>query len=133
MGIFSLKSKTEMTAAIVSDLDALVAEPIAFKLHGKIFTINPISTLELLKFTNAFAKIQAINTKSEPITVAELVDAYLEVISSVCPEIERRDIEAMTQAQISALFQLVMDSVVGKAHAQPDVESGEGSKKKHLT
>lgn len=131
MGIFSLKGKQEITATIVSDLDALVAEPIAFKLHGRIFTINPISTLELLKFTNAFTKIQAIQGKADSITVSELVDAYLGVISSVCPEIERSDIENMTQPQIAALFQLVMDSVVGKAHAQPGIE--EDSKKKPLS
>ena len=114
---------------VVSDLDALVAEPIAFRFAGEVHEIKPVSTLELLRFTNAFAQLQELNGRSDAITVAELVDAYTSVISSVCPSITRDHVEDMTQAQVAALFQLVMDSVVGKAHAQPGVEP-EGAKKK---
>lgn len=131
MSLFSLKAKTqESTAQIVSDLDALVAEPIAFRFQGKVHEIKPISTLELLKFTNAFAGLQELNGKSDAITVEELVDAYTQVISSVCPSITFEHVKDMTQAQVAALFQLVMDSVVGKAHVQPDSED---AKKKQMS
>jgi len=117
----------ESSAQVVSDLDALVAEPIAFRFKGRVHEIKPISTLELLKFTNAFAALQTLQGKSDTVTVAELVDAYAGVIASVCPTITREHVEDMTQAQVSALFQLVMDSVTGKAHVMP---GGEAEKKK---
>lgn len=115
---------------VVSDLDALVAEPIAFRFNGEVHEIKPVSTLELLSFTNAFAELQELNGRSDAITVGELVDAYTSVISSVCPSITRDHVESMTQAQVAALFQLVMDSVVGKAHAQPGIAGSEDAKKK---
>ena len=127
MSLFSLKSKIESTAQVVSDLDALVAEPIAFRFKGRVHEIKPISTLELLKFTNAFAILQGLNEKSGTVSVEELVTAYAEVIGSVCPTITREHVQEMTQAQVGALFQLVMDSVTGKAHAAPGV-SGEEKK-----
>jgi len=131
VSLFSLKQKIqESSAQVVSDLDALVAEPIAFRFKGKVHEIKPISTLELLKFTNAFAGLQELSGKSDTITVSELVEAYTQVISSVCPTITSDHVKDMTQAQVAALFQLVMDSVVGKAHAQPGVASTEDAKKK---
>ena len=116
---------------VVSDLDALVSEPIAFRFNGEIHEIKPVTTIELFSFTTAFAEIQEISSRGEQVTVSELVDAYARVISSVCPTITRAHVEDMTQPQVGALFQLVMDSVVGKAHAQPGVEP-EDAKKKHL-
>jgi hypothetical protein len=116
---------------VVSDLDALVSEPIAFRFNGEVHEIKPVSTLELLSFTNAFAELQELNGRADSITVGELVDAYTSVISSVCPSITREHVESMTQAQVAALFQLVMDSVVGRAHAAPGVEpESEDAKKK---
>lgn len=129
MSLFAFKKPVETTAQVVSDLDALVAEPIAFRFQGKLHEIKPISTLELLRFTNAFAQLQQLNQKSDTISVDELIDAYTSVISSVCPTITREHVKDMTQAQVSALFQLVMDSVVGKAHAQPGIGSEDAKKK----
>ena len=130
MSLFSLKAKAaQPTAVIVSDLDALIAEPIAFRLQGEVHEIKPVSTVELLKFTNAFARLQALNESSGTLSVADLVDAYTQVISSVCPTITRAHVEGMTQSQIAALFQLVIESVMGKAHVAPSVETADDKKK----
>lgn len=128
MSLFPFSKKETTPAHIVSDLDALIAEPIAFRFQGRVHEIQPISTLELVRFTNAFAALSELNGKSDTISLAELIDAYTRVISAVCPTITRAHVEDMTQAQIAALFQLVMDSVVGKAHAEPG--QPEDSKKK---
>lgn len=123
MSLFSIKPKNFVqpsAASIVSDLDALIAEPISFRLHGEIHSINPISTIELLRFTNAFARLKVLNETSGTLSVDDLIGAYTEVISSVCPSITRKHIESMTQSQIAALFQLVLDSVMGKAHVAPE-------------
>ena len=129
VSLFSLKAKPVSTAAVVSDLDALIAEPIAFRLHGEVHEIKPVSTVELLKFTNAFARLQTLNESSGTLTVADLVDAYTHVIASVCPTITREHVEGMTQSQVAALFQLVIESVMGKAHVAPNVTASDDKKK----
>lgn len=128
MSLFPFTRKEITPATIVSDLDALIAEPIAFRFQGRVHEIQPISTLELVRFTNAWASLSELNGKSDAISVSDLVDAYTKVISAVCPSITRSHVEDMTQAQIAALFQLVMDSVVGKSHVEPD--QTDDSKKK---
>lgn len=113
-------------AKLVSDLDRMLTESIAFKLHGKVHRINPITVEEFYKFTKAFSLVGGL--KAEGISPAEAVTLYHEVISSVAPSVSRKDIEGMTQAQVGALLQLVIEAVTGKAYTEvPQV--GEGEKK----
>ena len=49
MSLFNLKTgkPIEMPESqVVSDLDAMVAMPVAFRLHGKVHYIKPISVRE---------------------------------------------------------------------------------------
>lgn len=113
-------------AKLVSDLDRMLTESIAFKLHGKVHRINPITVEEFYKFTKAFSLVGGL--KAEGISPAEAVTLYHEVISSVAPSVSRKDIEDMTQSQVGALLQLVIEAVTGKAYTDvPQV--GEGEKK----
>lgn len=114
-------------AKLVSDLDRMLTESIAFRLHGKVHRINPITVEEFYKFTKAFSLVGGL--KAEGISPAEAVTLYHQVISSVAPTVSRKDIEDMTQSQVGALLQLVIEAVTGKAYTEvPQV--GEGEKKK---
>lgn len=125
MGLFGLKParETAKAAVVIADLDKLIAEPIAFRFDGKTHLINPISTKEFFRVTANLAKMDELKAKSE-VSAEELIDAYTNLISSVCETIGRKEIENMTQAQVGALFQLVLDCVTGKAQA--------GTEKKNL-
>ena len=104
-------------AVVVSDLDALVDTPVAFKFQGETHVINPLTAGEFLQVYEAFAKIEIlVNEKN--ITAQEVVEAYTELFSSVCKTITKRHVEEMTQAQSAALFQLVLQSVTGKAQVE---------------
>lgn len=98
---------------LIADLDSIVEEKIMFKLHGKQHFIAPISTIEFFKFAEKLAAFNALRDK-ENIKGEELVNGYFEVISSVCNSINIDDIEKCTSAQIGALFQLVLDKVMGR-------------------
>lgn len=100
---------------LYADLDAIIAEPIYFKLHGKRHAIKAISTKEFFKVSTALANVWDLTDKNQ-ITAKELVDRYTELFSSICSTITREDIENMEQAQAVGLLQLVMDAMTGKAH-----------------
>jgi hypothetical protein len=133
MNLFKKSKVDSQPATIVSDLDALISETIAFKVHGKIHKIKPITVEEFVKFSLALSDAQTLQT-AESVKTNDLIDVYLKIFQAVCDTIERKDIESMTQPQVGALLQLVVEAVMGKAQGK----SGEsvddsGEKKKSLT
>ena len=101
---------------VVADLDALIEQRVSFKLHGKVHEIKPISSKDFLIFTNNLSKLMELKDKNK-IEAEELIEKYHGLISSLCDTIKIEDIESMTQPQVGALFQLLLDSVTGKAQA----------------
>lgn len=119
MGLFKIRDinhGAENTGArVIADLDALIAEPVAFRFQGKSHLIKPISTAEFLKFLEASAKIGEVivDKSAKP---ADIITAYHRLISSVCDTFTRRDVELMTEAQSWALFRVIVETVKGKPH-----------------
>lgn len=107
-------TRSKHKAEMVADLDALLDESISFRLHGRDHEIRPISAAEFFKFTNAYAGLSALGNKSE-IPTEQLINAYYEVFSSVCTTISKEDVRQMSIAQVGALFQLIIESVTGRA------------------
>jgi hypothetical protein len=98
----------------VTDLDAIVAEPVYFKYHGKIHRVEPVTFEDFLKFTNAQSELFSSNRNNEKMTPEQLVARYYSVISSLCKTVSLEDIRSMEQVQIAALYQLIMDMVTGQ-------------------
>jgi hypothetical protein len=107
------QSHNQINGAVVSDLDALIAAPVPFKFNGKVHVINPISVVEFYKYINALSGIMNLNQDS--VTVDEMIDKYYALFGAICDTITRNDISSMTQAQVTALFQLTVDSIMGKS------------------
>jgi hypothetical protein len=101
-------------AVVVADLDKLVSEQTAFRWDGKVHVIKPLATETFFKVCNELSRMQDL-AKREALTAKELVDAYSDLFASICDTIHRKDVESMSQAQVGALFQLVIDSVAGKS------------------
>lgn len=109
----------------VTDLDAIIAEPVSFRYKGKIHTLRPMRLDEFLKFTNAQANLMgSLKDTANPMTAKALAKKYHEVVFSVCETITIDDILGMEQVQVAALYQLVIDLVTGQ------VKTGDDSKKK---
>lgn len=114
--LFNLKptrqAKEEETH-IVADLDAIDVRPAKFKWDGKIHEIRAVNTFEYLKVTEIFARMDMLSKRSD-FTVQELAEVYADLITSVCDTIKRDDVYKMTNQQIGALFQLILDQVSGR-------------------
>lgn len=104
---------------VVRDLDAIISEPVFFKLHGKVREIRPISTAGYLKYVNSLAALYELKDK-QTVSADELIDRYFELVSAVCDDFTREDIEEMGQQQIGALFQLILDTISGKSQVEAE-------------
>lgn len=104
---------TEAATQAVADLDAMLVEPVSFKLHGKMHLIKPLSVEQFMVLSASLVDIVELQ-KQNSITPKELIDKYYALISNVCDSVKRSDIEQMSQQQVSALFNLVIETVTGK-------------------
>lgn len=122
MGLFSLKpARTQYTAEdvkVVADLDALIAQPVGFKLNGKTHVIKPVTTEQ---FFNLITKLEQLDTLKRKIAATsdidenEFVKAYHEVFSVACDTMTKDDLYQMTHAQRAALLQIILQAVGGTA------------------
>lgn len=130
MDLFAkFKSAPKSQAKVIADLDALISEPIAFKFGGRVHLIQPIQTSEFFVITNKLAKMDLLRAKSE-ISKEELLKAYEDVICSACKTIKPKDIASMTQTQLAAIFQLILDCLTGKAYIESEDEKKNSQMKK---
>ena len=98
---------------VIADLDALISNDVGFIFQGKTHRIKAITTENFFNVTNAIAKLDSM--RNGKYTKADLLGTYAGIFSSVCDTIGPSDIENMTQAQVGALFQLILDCVTGKS------------------
>lgn len=114
---------------MVADLDALLSESVVFRLGGERHVINPVSTGTLFEFQKGWAQLRNAFEKKADFDAETLIDAYTRVIGSVCSSIKRSHIENMTQAQLAALFKLVMSTITGEVYVKDEPEKVETKKK----
>lgn len=105
----------------VTDLDAIIAEPVSFRYQGKVHKLNPMRLDEFLRFTNAQARLmEYLQVEGKTLTPRQLAEQYHEVIGSVCSTLSVDDIMGMEQVQVAALYQLVIDLVTGQVKTPND-------------
>lgn len=109
---------------IVTDLDALVNEEVAFRLAGKTYKLRPLSAGEAFVVWQNLAKLESLKSQKE-VSFEQVINFYAELFGSICPDIKRKHVEDMSQTQCAALLQLVLDTVTGRVFAD--------SKKKALS
>ena len=108
---------TEAATNSVADLDALLVEPISFKLHGKNHVIKPLTVEQFMILSAALIDIVDLQ-KKQGLSSEELIDKYYGLVSSVCDTVKKSDIENMSQQQVSALFNLIIKTVTGEVFVE---------------
>lgn len=103
---------------VIADLDAMLAQPVAFTLLGKRHIIEPITTQQALVFSNEYVSFQDLMNKDSKLTPDEIIDGYLRLVSSVVPSIAKSDIENAAESQLQALFVLIIETFTGKIFAE---------------
>lgn len=103
---------------VVTDLDRLVEDRIAFKLNGKTHLIKTVSVELLLKVTNENAKLQTLRGV-EGIDQKMIYDAYAKIFGTMCDTITIHDVREMSQMQIAVLFRTIVNCITGK-YSEPE-------------
>lgn len=102
-----------LAPVMVSDLDAMISQPVSFKVLGKTHVIQPLTVQQFTQFAFAYSQIMALHNQ-EVVTPDELVEAYYKMVSSVCDTVTKEDISKMSQQQVAGLFQIMVDLQAGK-------------------
>jgi hypothetical protein len=111
---------------VITDLDAILTRTIAFQLNGKMYKVPPLTVERFTMAVNGLAMIDQLrlrDSEEKKISEKELLDAYEVVFSSVCPSIKRRDIEAMSQQQVAALFNTILAQIMGQKRFDSEKKS----------
>lgn len=99
---------------VVTNLDAIKGRTIGFRFNGKIHKIKPLPVEKYIEATAAMAAIgELIANKKRVRTEAELLDAYDAIFSVMCPSVSRADLEDMSVQQIGALYNTILQHVMG--------------------
>jgi hypothetical protein len=126
---FLKKNKLNIESEVIADLDAMLSSNVAFKFKGKVHVLKPIDLETFMLATEAMARADALLKKKE-ISYNECVQQYVDIICSVCDTISKEDIEQMTIAQVSALLNLVLETISGKVlEKKKTIEKQKSSKK----
>ena len=129
MGLLTLRPARGKYASsdspVVADLDALTAEPIHFKFQGNKHTIYPFTQVQFLRVMNRYSDI-VNRVQEKKLDREERNQLYADLFGQCCATIGRREVDMMTDPQIGALMQLIIDSVTGRIQG----EAGKDQKKK---
>lgn len=119
LGFFRSKLMPARSANIesIADLDAMIVEPVSFKLHGKTHVISPLTTQQFLVLSAALNNIYQLKNDGE-VTAQVLIDRYYELMHIASKTITKSDIEKMSQYQVSALFELITQTITGKLFSE---------------
>lgn len=100
---------------VVTDLDAIVGRTIGIVVLGRKHVVKPLDMRQFIQASNAFAALNQMSDQSKGVkTEDELLDAYTEVFSSMCPTIKRKHVEQMNHQQVGALLNTLMAQYAGK-------------------
>lgn len=116
--VFKKSPKVE----IITDLDAILTRTVGFRFNGRIYQIKPLTLEQFALATNALAGIDLLRRETH-IDSDQLIDAYANLFEVVCPEIGRKDIQEMGVQRVAALYQLVVEIIVGKAEIEAQKKS----------
>lgn len=122
--LWPARTRAEQPDGPISDLDEILARPVPFRFKGKIHKLEPITTEDFLLFSSAQTELMKAMSNTYPISAKELAQKIHRVFSSVCKTITVEDVESMQQAQVAALYQLVLDMITGQ------IDFGDGKKKR---
>lgn len=100
---------------VVTNLDAIKTRTVGFRFNGKVHKIRPLSIEKYAEATAAMAAIgELVMSKKRIKSEAQLMDAYEAIFSVICPTVKRADLEDMSVQQIGALYNTVLEHIMGR-------------------
>lgn len=111
-----MPAREAVEVKVIVDLDRLISESVGFMLHGKLRRIKSMTQENFLRVVNELAALDLMRAKSERDPKA-LHAAYIKLFKQACEPINDEDLNKMTDAQIGALVQNIIECVTGRAQA----------------
>jgi hypothetical protein len=109
-------ARSKVEVKVLVDLDRLISESVGFMLHGEVRRIKPITQETFLYVINELAALDLMR-QGKVSSLEELRVAYLALFKKACEPFNDDDLKKMTDAQIGALVQKIIDCVRGTAQA----------------
>lgn len=120
MSYYDFLKRKQKSITIYQDLDAVLNEPVSFKIVGEVHTLNPPSTEGFYRFIKSMNKLYSLSADS--MTPDEIVGIYCEIILPLVPTLSKASISKMTIQQANALFSFVVETILGKRSDDFSVE-----------
>lgn len=111
-----LPARQAVEVRVVTDLDRLISEPVGFMLHGQVRRIKPLTQENFLYMVNELAALDMLRSEKER-NPEKIRAAYMALFKKACEPITDEDLKRMTDAQIGALVQQIIECVTGRAQA----------------
>lgn len=111
------KQKSGKSVDVIADLDAILVEPVAFKLHGIDHVIQPITVEQAFRLSNALVHFNDLMQK-HGLTAEDIIVGYFDLVQIVAPSVTREDIEKADQRQLASLFSFIVRSFTGELFAE---------------
>jgi len=114
---------------IIADLDDIVTKPVAFRVNGKVFKVQPVDVGSFLEIANVLAELENLMKERSrggtQTTDEQVYQIYFDFVHPLCKEIKLKDIRAMKIPQLHGMVNLVIQHMTGRLH-----DDGPGEKKK---
>lgn len=123
-GVTPLSGPAAPEVSVVVDLDELTRRHVGFRWKGIIYQIPPLEFETFLRVMNQCAVLDELRT-SKKLSEEQLTTAYFQLFvqMQITPAIKRQDIKTMHHTQIAALFNLIVEVIMGKAQVDYEKKS----------
>lgn len=111
-------ARDQQDVKVVVDLDRMVLEQRGFRFNGKVYMVKPMKHKIWLGVCNELAALNLIANSGKPFDRAQVRKTYWKLISKAVDGLSSAAVEQMTDAQMGALVQLVIECVTGKAYVE---------------
>lgn len=121
MGFFDVFKKKgvgpQTDAKLLADIDAILNQPVSFKLRGKIYVIRPLTVEQFLECSKVIEQLAALDKKTD-LTPEYVIGLYDLLLKSVGVKISKKELELLTSQQLVGIFNLVAETITGKAFVE---------------
>lgn len=104
---------------VVLDLDAINPKPVVIAFRGKRYEIKPIALGDFLGVYQAIERfkrdVDAKGDASAKEMTDNMVNAYVNLFKSVCPELNKEVVKTMSASQASLLLLKIVEMVQGSS------------------
>lgn len=114
------KVKQHEPVEVFCDLDELISRKVGFRFKGNVYNIQPLELRQFLAVANTLARLDDLRVKKSK-DERGLLNAYQDLFDkTVEPRIV---VEDMHYVQVSALFNTVLECIMGKAQVDYEKKS----------